>query len=82
MANLLASVPFRSPERLQGRCDSIRPLPKHSLQRGGNIFRFGCNGCSTFSKPVPPHAWHFVSVTTFGLGLVIFILSNKEQISL
>jgi hypothetical protein len=47
-----------------------RPLPRHSLQRGGKILRPGWNGCITTAKPVPLHAGQFIS------AIAIFKLSR------
>jgi hypothetical protein len=69
-APLRRSAGTNSAPAFQGRGDSIRPLPEHCWQRGGNIFRPGWAGCLTGDNPVPSHAGHSTSATArFGLGL-------------
>ena len=60
--------------------DSIRPLPKHRLQGGGNILRPGWTGCLTLGNPVPPQSGHSISVlTSLRLGLFIKFISGNEE---
>jgi hypothetical protein len=59
---------------INGAAISIRPLPKHCLQGGGNILRSGWTGCLTLGNPVPSHLGHSISLpASFGFSFFMKI---------
>jgi hypothetical protein len=66
-----------------GHLVTVRPLPKHFVQRAANILRLGRLGCLIVGKPVPPQAGQSISIGAsfrFGrFGLVIRIRSPETR---